>query len=142
MFEQLNSPGVDKTILPYADLCAAHGVALVKGRAVMGKSAVQTVSSFTCFTKNWRFMDALRDSIICLVGKFLKVKREPRPHDQKVRNERLIHVLFGDVLQALRLAGEQKRGGHKKSRLEHGLDQISAAVSLLPGCGLDDMVHY
>ena len=142
MFEQLNSPGVDKTILPYADLCAAHGVALVKGRAVMGKSAVQTVSSFTCLTKNWRFMDALRDSIICLVGKFLKVKREPRPHDQKVRNERLIHVLFGDVLQALRLAGEQKRGGHKKSRLEHDLDQISAAFSLLPGCGLDDMVHY
>ena len=107
----------------------------------MGKSAVQTVSSFACLTNNWRVMDALRDSIICLVGKFLKAKREPRPHDQKVRNERLIHVLFGDVLQALRLAGEQKRGGHKKSRLEHDIDQISAAFSLLPGCGLDDMVH-
>jgi hypothetical protein len=140
-FHQLASPSVYSSIMPCAELCAAHGVALVKGRAVMGKNLVQVASSFTCLTKNWRFMESMRDSVIKMIDENLVVKRERRPDSHKASSVRVVRVIFGDLLDSL-LAKLGKRGERCKTRLQEDLDDLCKVFSMMPGCGVKDLCHY
>lgn len=138
MFNIFESPSLDRSVLAVAEPCAAHGVALSKARAVEGKALVATASSFTCLSKNWRFMDALRDSIIDLVSKHLTIKREARPRDHVEATRRLIQVLFGDLLVAM----SENKCRKGPSQFEQDLGELCQRMSLLPGCGLEQLCHY
>lgn len=138
-FKQVGSPAVDVSILPFAELCASHGVALVKGRATVGKTLTQTVSSFTLLTKNSRFMDAMRDNIIALINRHLQVKRERRPAGVAEANTKVVEAIFGEMLSAMRAKRPHTK---RKTNLQEDLGGICQAFCMKPGCGLDSLVHY
>ena len=141
LFHQLASPSVDSSIMACAELCAAHGVALVKSRAVMGKSLVQVASSFTWLTKNWRLMESMRDSVVKFINENLVVKRERRPESHKAGSVRVVRAIFGELLDSL-LAKLGKRGERCKTRLSQDLDDLCNVFSMMPGCGVKDLCHY
>ena len=110
MFKILSSPAVDSSILGHLEPCGAHGVALVKARAAMSKDISSSCSSFTCLTKNWRFMEELRNTTIRIVEKNLKVKRERRPAGHVEGGRAMVAALLG--IESVESLSRENKSGH------------------------------
>ena len=79
VFSQLESPAMPQNVFPFVELCAAHGVALVKGSVKVPDSLVGPSHTFSVVMRQERFVRELRNSIEFVVRTSLRVQRRPMP---------------------------------------------------------------
>ena len=114
--------------------CAAHGMALTKGRP-RGSSLdiVGCAHSFACFMRSWKASQAFRDQLIAIVSKSLIIKHEPRPAENIMKTKRLIKLLYNDehVTDTNWLHKRRTKDGHsKKSPLLEDVEALGSVVDL------------
>jgi hypothetical protein len=85
-----------RNVLPFVEPCAAHGVALVRGRSSAAKDIVSVSHTLSACFRQWRFAQAFRDALLSVVGSEIQVKRQRRPDAAKERADKMIEMLFGD----------------------------------------------
>ena len=98
-------------------------------------------SSFTCLTKNWRFMNELRSTLIHIVRGKLRVRREPRPVAVQDRARRLVRLLFDENDGSM----ETRDDAHEQEKLStwaRDLDELCNVFDITAGAGVDDLIHY
>ena len=137
MFKILSSPAVDRSILGHLEPCGAHGVALVKARAATSNDIISSCSSFTCLTRNWRFMEELRNTTIQVVEKNLKVKRERRPAGHVEACRDMVAALFGiESVESL-----EHKSGHFNRWLQD-LEELCSGFKVFANSGVEDLEHF
>ena len=94
IWAQLARPSAPTTILPFAEPCNAHGVALVKDRPRGAKQVVAKAHSLAALLRHWRTLDALRATILQIISSRLEVRQEQRPQAAKDVSTRFIKALF------------------------------------------------
>jgi hypothetical protein len=139
-WSQLELPGMPENVLPFLEPCAAHGIALVKSRPKTSKALVTNSHSLSGLMRQWRFANALRDVMVSIVGRRLKVLREPRPDAIAIASKQLVNMLYADGdVGFLHKVG--KDGVLKKTSLAEDLDAISDVFDLCSNRS-DEIVHY
>ena len=93
----LQSAGMPSNLFPFVEFCAAHGVALVKGRPQVCKHLVAVSHTLSGCFRQWGFANAFREALIRIVGSKLTVKHEARPAGAKARALSIIETLFGNA---------------------------------------------
>jgi hypothetical protein len=93
----LAKPDMPRNVLPFVEPCAAHGVALVKGRPQAGKTLVAASHTLSACFRQSRFAQAFRDCLVALVRTNLVVRREQRPVSVYERSDRIIEMLYGGL---------------------------------------------
>eukprot|EP00959_Pyramimonas_sp_CCMP1952_P431136 9029543-Pyramimonas_sp.AAC.1 len=97
MGRMLRRPTVPRNILLHWEPCGAHGVALVKNRPKAAKDILRGASTFSALTRQWRFASALRDEVVQVTGRRVRVVRAPMPDHIFDKNMRILSLLFGDM---------------------------------------------
>ena len=98
-----------RTILPWAELCAAHGVALVKTKAAMVKSLSSSLCAFTLWTKFAKNIEALEKELRVQVCQSFEVRRCPPSDGFMKPGLQLVDAIWGGrASQALRRWNEKK----------------------------------
>ena len=138
LLKMLSSPAVDPSILGHLEPCGAHGVALVKARAVMSKDIISSCSSFTCLTKHWRFMEELRSTTIRIVENNLKVKRERRPAGRVEGCRDMVAALFG--IESVESLSRENKTGHLNRWLQE-LEELCSGFKVFAKSGVEDLEH-
>ena len=96
VWAHLRQPAMPRNVLPFVEPCAAHGVALVRGRSSAAKDIVSVSHTLSACFRQWRFAQAFRDALLSVVGSEIQVKRQRRPDAAKERADKMIEMLFGD----------------------------------------------
>jgi len=87
--------GLPHNVLPWSELCAAHGCALVKTRAPMLKSLSTSLCSFTLWVRHSRNIEVLRAEVKRFItGKLVVSRREPKP-DHEAKSRAVVSTLYG-----------------------------------------------
>ena len=82
------------TILPWAEPCSAHGVALVKSRPKGSKEVIAKSHSLQALLHNWRTLEAFRKAIVQIISSRLEQRHEQRPAASKDASARFVKALF------------------------------------------------
>ena len=88
-------------ILPWSELCAAHGCALVKTRAPMLKSLAASLCSFTSWVRYSRNTEVLRTAIKDIVSRALVVVRAPPNPEHASTSSAIVSTLYGGSSEPL-----------------------------------------
>ena len=140
VFHVLQQDGFPSNILPFVEPCAAHGVALVKGKPKCTTALVSAASSFSSLMRQWRFTKELRDAMVNLVQIRLKVKTEVRPPADHQHAKKVLDMLYGLESQEY-LFKVNRKGERVRTSFGEDLDAIAAAASF-GGGETGDLVHY
>lgn len=97
LFTLLCGEGMPRNLLPFAEPCAPHGVALVKGRLCVEGSVVAPSHTFSALMRNTRFVGALRDAMLGVLRSKLRIARCPRPEASVASSLRLADALLGGL---------------------------------------------
>ena len=97
IWQQLRSENIPRNIVPHAEPCSAHGVALVKAKSTGVKEVIGGCSSLSGLMRQWKFTGALRDELIQLVRTRLRVVTNARPAEQMASSRRLVEQVFGSL---------------------------------------------
>lgn len=124
-------------VLGHCEPCAAHGLALVKGRATFGQKIAGAANSLSKLLRTAGFAGALRDALAQVVADELIVKREPRPPMFQERAERFFQTLFGGGGDAY-LRKRSRRGVFNESQLYRDIKALMAVVDV----GSGELVHW
>jgi hypothetical protein len=95
VWAHLAKPAVPRNLLPFVEPCAAHGVALVRGRSAAAKDIVAVSHTLAACFRQWRFAQAFRDALLSVVRSEIKVRREMRPAVVEHRARQMLELLFG-----------------------------------------------
>ena len=60
----LQQPGMPRNIFPFVEFCAAHGVALIRGRPQCSKTLVAVSHTLSSCFRQWSFAAAFRDELL------------------------------------------------------------------------------
>lgn len=127
LFTTLCGSDMPLNILPFAEPCAPHGVALVKNRLCVEGSVVAPSHTLSALMRNARFVGALRGAMLTVLRRKLRVVRGPRPEDSVASSLRLADALLGG-LDADWLFTRGKDGSKRRGSL---LDDVYALVDIL-----------
>lgn len=137
LWSRFAAPGVSDAILPHAELCAAHGVALVKSRSALSKAVVSKAHTLSGLLRNARTSAAFRDAIIAVVQASLEVRFEPRPARIAEQNDKILLALFAADDEAY-LWKKNPKGEVEPGSLLQDLTALAAVIEL----GGTRLVHY
>ena len=105
-----------RSVLPWVEPCAAHGVAITKTHARASRQVAAGIISFTRWTRASRTLDTLYDEVARQVSTNLVVPRTPRPQEESLRAAALLTGLYGgDEYDALWAPSGARRGESKAS---------------------------
>lgn len=140
VFEVLQGAGMPPNVFPHVELCAAHGVALVKSRARGDHDGiVQASHSLSALMRQGRSLATLRDAVLQLVNRHLEVRKERRPADIDARGSWLADLLYSgsgtEHLWVTTASGEVRKG-----RLLMDLQAVTDAFDL--GADGSPIVHW
>jgi hypothetical protein len=117
-------------VLPWAEFCCAHGVAVAKNRAHELKELSTSMTSMTHWLKYRRNVEALQEEIAVLVAESF-VMRVCEPDDEFTeRGRTLLNVLFGgDHNDALRRCDKKCRK-YAPTELKNDLEKFCEIAAL------------
>lgn len=95
VWASLTKPEMPRNVLPFVEFCAAHGVALVKGRPQAAKTLISASHTLSACFRQWRFAHAFRDALLAVVRRELVVKKQQRPALAKERSQAIVEMLYG-----------------------------------------------
>jgi len=120
IWRHLCRPEMPRVVLPFAEMCLAHGVALV---------IVAASSALASNMRQWRFGDAFRSSLLGIVKERLRMKREPRPAGVKKRAFDIVEQLYGNCESAW-LHKSTKSGDRVRSDFYNDLLALAELVDV------------
>lgn len=135
----LSDPAMPKSVLPFVEPCAAHGVALVKARGQLSSSIVGGGHTFSTLMRQGRFGVALRDTFVKLASSKLRVVRGPMPPEMRERSRRLLGLLFGEL--GGRVRRTQPNGQPLPRSFSDELEHLVSVVALGQG-GVEELTHF
>ena len=145
IWAQLARPSAPTTILPFAEPCNAHGVALVKDRPRGAKQVVAKAHSLAALLRHWRTLDALRASILQILSSRLEVRTEQRPQAAKDASTRFIKALFpqGDTGVVEYMYKTNKKGEKEPKPLWQEMQELALLWDLkFSDCEDEKIIHY
>ena len=85
-----------RTVLPHAELCVPHGLALTKGRSTVGKRVSAALCSLSCLMNDFRFLEAASHETRLLIPvSDVTICRGERPDEHIAFIWRLVEALYG-----------------------------------------------
>lgn len=97
LFAALCAQGMPRNVLPFAEPCVPHGIALVKNRLCIPGSIVPPSHTLSALMRGNKFVCALRDVMLSTLRGKLNVVRAPRPQTSVEESLRLAGALLGDL---------------------------------------------
>jgi hypothetical protein len=126
--------------LPHLEPCALHAVHLVKCRPKEAKQLIGSISILSSCLRDWRFGEALRESILTHVRLRLDVQRVQRPDAQKVKATAVMDALFPQDEYEWCFDTDTK-GERKKKRVRMDLEALANAVEFGSNAS-DKIIHH
>ena len=132
LWSSLATPGAPRTILPFGEPCAAHGVHLVKHRPSASAPIIGAVSTFATLMRTSSFCQGARDAIFKLVSDGLIVKKMARPAESFDRSKMLVELMYGEGDAANYLWKTDSSGTRVMTSFGQELHSLIAVVDLWP----------
>ena len=122
-------------ILPWCELCAAHGVALVKTKAAMVKSLSAALCSFTLWTKVSRNIEVLEAELSDQIALNFEIRRSHCPEEFAETGERLITAIWGGKDSSALWRWDAKLGCNVETPLQGDLKAMCRVCTFGKGGG-------
>lgn len=97
-------------ILPWCELCGAHGAALVKAKSPLVKGLSAALCSFTHWMRFSKNVDVLTAEIRFQISQNFEVRRAPCTEEFKQPGMRLIKAIYGGEQSSALWRWDEKRG--------------------------------
>ena len=117
-------------VLPWAEFCCAHGVALVKKRAHELKELSTSMTSLTHCLKYRRNVEALQQQIADLVADSFEVRFGEPDDEFTERGRTLLNVLFGGDHNDALWRWDKKRSTYVPTELKTDLEKFCEIAAL------------
>jgi hypothetical protein len=135
-----HSSQLPRTILPWAEYCAAHGVALVKGKAPLLKCLATALNSFTLWMRFSRNVQALSAELTFEIGRTLVVRREACPAEFMQQGRLLVKTIYGGDSSGALWQWDARKGHLVETCFFKDLLAVCKVTNF--GCGGPAWVHH
>jgi hypothetical protein len=117
-------------VLPWAEFCCAHGVALAKKRAHELKELSTSMTSMTHWLKYRRNVEALQQEIAVLVADSFEVRFGEPDDEFTERGRTLLNVLYGGDHNDALWRWDKKRSTYVPTELKTDLEKFCEIAAL------------
>ena len=129
-----------RNIIPWCEFCAAHGVALAKGKSPMIKKLATALCSFTLWMKTARNVEALADQVALEISRSFEVRREAPSEEFVKRGRLLVKMLYGGDSNDALWRWDARSARYEKTPLLKDLEKLCQVSSF--GAAGPAWVHH